>query len=73
MKMMEKYRKKPVVEAVQWLQHGDHPAVQKYGQSILDQYPQYEPCGFIATLEGNMHVISQRLDNKGCAWGTLSL
>ena len=28
---MAKYRKKPViVEASQWLKHGDHPAVSKY-------------------------------------------
>ena len=38
-----KFRKKPVViEATQWFKNGDHPAV--------------TDIGFIATLEGNMHV-----------------
>lgn len=52
------YRKKPIViEAVQWNHHGDHPKVERYGASTVDQYPKYGECGFIKTLEGNMHVI----------------
>ena len=64
--MMHQYRKKPVViEAVQWFKHGDHPKVQKYGQSTLDQYPEYEKCGFVETLEGNHHVIPSDWIIKG--------
>lgn len=58
-----KYRKKPVViEAVQWFKHGDHPAVQQYGESVVDHMPAYGACGFITTLESangsNHHVIT---------------
>lgn len=52
-----KFRKKPVViDAVQWFKQGDHPKVERYGESTIDQYPVYEKCGFIETLEGCMHV-----------------
>lgn len=40
-----KYRKKPVViEATQWFNHGDHPAVKDLGVPV------------ILTLEGPLHV-----------------
>jgi hypothetical protein len=53
-----KFRKKPVViEATQWFKHGDHPLVEKYGDFVIEQYPAYEKCGFITTLEG-MHIVT---------------
>jgi len=53
-----KFRKKPVViDAKRWFTHGDHPSVYRYEQSTLDKYPAYAQCGFIKTLEGNMHVV----------------
>ncbi len=57
-----KYCKKPIViDAVQWFKHGDHPSVERYGESIVDQYPAYEKCGLIKTLEDNVsgmhHVV----------------
>jgi hypothetical protein len=46
-----KYRKKPVViEATQWFEHGDHPAVVK-----LDVLPIEN--GWVKTLEGG-HVVT---------------
>jgi hypothetical protein len=45
-----KFRKKPVViEATQWFQHGDHPAVV--------YHPQGPGLGAVSTLEGLMMVI----------------
>jgi len=45
------YRKKPVViEATQWLAHGDHPAVRAMAVSLGVR-------GWIETLEGG-HVVS---------------
>ena len=56
-----KYRSKPVViEAVQWFKHGDHPEVLRYGASVIEQYPVYEKCGLIKTLEdaeGHYHHV----------------
>lgn len=37
-----------VVQATRWTKHGDHPAVEPYGPSLLDQYPAYEQCGVVA-------------------------
>lgn len=46
---MGRYRKRPVViEASQWLKHGDHPAV---------QYSTWD-TGWIETLEGGHKVVS---------------
>jgi hypothetical protein len=45
-----KYRKKPIViEATQWFQHGDHPAVLK----LKELSPKY---GWVKTLEGGRVV-----------------
>ncbi|SEN60615.1 DUF2829 domain-containing protein [Palleronia pelagia] len=54
-----KFRKKPVViEATQWFQHGDHPAVKR---EILSQWATEkvgpETHGLIETLEGD-HMVS---------------
>lgn len=44
-----KYRKKPVViDAVQWLKHGDHPKVTEYEKAGY---------GWIETLEGG-HIVT---------------
>lgn len=52
-----KFQKRPVViDAVQWFKHGDHPAVEQYGQGIIDQYPAYAQCGTIKTLEDNHYT-----------------
>lgn len=49
---MKKYRKKPVVvEAKQWFNYGDHPAVFTKRNSPSDLW------GYIQTLEGEMTVI----------------
>lgn len=68
---MAKYRKKPVViEAVQWLKHGDHTSVQPFvdsrNQTIEGRAFAVSPCeqcrkgkgkhGLIATLEGE-HIV----------------
>lgn len=49
-----KFRKKPVViEATQWFEHGDHPAV------IMGYSPvghPYDSCWIVKTLEGYMRV-----------------
>jgi hypothetical protein len=46
---MARYQKKPVVvEAVQWLKHGDHPAV--HADSPEDAF------GYIDTPEGRLRV-----------------
>ncbi len=46
-----KFRKKPVViEATQWFQHGDHPAVQ-------ERWDSGDPVFFINTIEGD-HIVS---------------
>jgi hypothetical protein len=53
-----KYRKKPVViEATQWFKMGDHPAVELYGESVIDQMPQYADYGWVKTLEGG-HIVT---------------
>ena len=45
-----KYRKKPVViEATQWMRHGDHPMVETISPDSLN--------GWIQTLEGG-HIVS---------------
>ncbi len=53
-----KFRKKPVIiEATQWFQYGDHPAVL---QSPLDGYPDGYTLyhnGWIQTLEGG-HIVT---------------
>jgi len=49
-----KYRKKPVViEATQWFNHGDHPAVVRppKGEDTSDLW------GWIHTLEGGYRVV----------------
>lgn len=56
-----KYRKKPVVvDAVQWWQHGDHPAVKPrytYGPDDEHWRPTVQTgFGWIHTLEGEMLV-----------------
>jgi hypothetical protein len=46
-----KYRKKPVViEATQWFEHGDHPAVEPLTSIRLEK-------GWVKTLEGG-HVVT---------------
>ena len=30
-----------------WNNHGDHPFVEHYGLSLLDQYPNYASCGVV--------------------------
>jgi len=48
-----KYRKKPVViEATQWMRHGDHPEVKVYFAGPGDI-----TLGWISTLEGG-HVVT---------------
>lgn len=48
---MAQFRKKPVViEATQWFQHGDHPAVQ-------ERWDSGDPVCFIKTLEGD-HIVT---------------
>lgn len=48
---MAQFRKKPVViEATQWFQHGDHPAVQ-------ERWDSGDPVCFINTLEGD-HIVT---------------
>jgi hypothetical protein len=64
------YRKKPIViEAVEWLKHGDHPAVRKTSYQEIAQllltsgcskeppYWSWERMGIIETLEGSFAVI----------------
>lgn len=47
------YRKKPVViEATQWFEHGDHPAVSQY----QTHDPDMAGFGWIQTLEGGRIV-----------------
>jgi hypothetical protein len=67
--MMAKYRKRPVViEAEQWFQHGDHPAVRRSSYAEIAQllgtsgcsaeppYWGWDRLGVVETLEG-MHVV----------------
>ena len=56
-----KYRKKPiVVDAVQWLQHGDHPAIQDFVYSMHDPCDQCgntpDKHGWYPTREGG-HIV----------------
>jgi hypothetical protein len=52
---MAKYRKKPVViEATQWLGHGDHPAVKQSASTV--ESDGVTPQAYIETLEGQMLV-----------------
>jgi hypothetical protein len=62
---MAKYRKKPVVvEAVQWLKHGDNDSVSRYTEIVLDCDNEvcpicghvYSEHGLIGTLEG-AHIV----------------
>ena len=66
-----RYRKKTTVDAVQWKNFGDHPAVNKYEDiMILNVGAPPELCdecnlpyfkhGLISTLENN-HAIAQRV------------
>ena len=51
---MAQYRKKPVViEATQWLKHGDHPAVKT---EIVSNMESVDRIFYIETLEGQMLV-----------------
>jgi hypothetical protein len=57
---MAKYRKKPVViEATQWFQHGDHPAVTLLPDEQAKALRDRVECryGWVATLEGG-HVVT---------------
>lgn len=57
---MSKYRKKPVViEAVQWLKHGDHAAVEAlpHDHEINNHAIDPDKYGWVATLEGG-HVVT---------------
>lgn len=45
-----------VVQATRWTKHGDHPAVEPYGPSLLDQYPSYAECGIVAHDYRYLHV-----------------
>ena len=49
-----KYRKKPVViEATQWFNHGDHPAVEQF----FANDPEHYMYGWVKTLEGG-HIVT---------------
>lgn len=49
-----KFRKKPVViEAVQWFENGDHPAV----EAFFPHDPERVNYGWIKTLEGG-HIVT---------------
>jgi hypothetical protein len=49
-----KFRKKPVViEATQWFNHGDHPAV----TAFFTHDPQQFGYGWVKTLEGG-HIVT---------------
>lgn len=52
-----KFRKKPVViEASQWLKHGDHPEVAPYAHQLgVIKGP--GPYGWVETLEGG-HIVT---------------
>ncbi|MBU3748608.1 MAG: hypothetical protein FGM36_15130 [Burkholderiaceae bacterium] len=51
-----KFRKKPVViEATQWFKLGDHPAVTKFPDWIMEN--DKEDRGWVETLEGG-HVVT---------------
>lgn len=56
---MTKFRKKPVViEATQWNNHGDHPAVVPHDPSVSGKHIKgIGPYGWIKTLEGG-HIVS---------------
>jgi hypothetical protein len=56
---MSKFRKKPVViEAVQWHNHGDHPAVVPYDPTVSGKTIKgIGPYGWVKTLEGG-HIVS---------------
>jgi hypothetical protein len=56
-----KFRKKPVViDAIQWFQQGDHPAVKpatrEQAAGLTPGVP-WEVCGWVKTLEGG-HVVN---------------
>ena len=54
------YRKKPVViEAIQWFEHGDHPAVEiiQHGHPIDTGAIDPHSYGWVPTLEGG-HVVT---------------
>lgn len=56
---MTQFRKKPVViEATQWHNHGDHPAVVPYDPAVSGQHIKgIGPYGWVKTLEGG-HIVS---------------
>ena len=56
---MAKFRKKPVViEATQWHNHGDHPAVVPYDSSVSGQHIKgIGHYGWVKTLEGG-HIVT---------------
>ncbi len=64
-----KFRKKPVViEATQWrFGQTPLPCMSVYGESIIDQYPNYAGFYFIETLEGPHHVSDGDWIIKGVA------
>lgn len=54
-----KFRKKPVViDATQWLKHGDHPVVVALPPDRALEGCAYDAaCGWVATLEGG-HIVT---------------
>lgn len=56
---MTQFRKKPVViEATQWHNHGDHPAVVPYDPAVSGQHIKgIGPYGWVKTLEGG-HIVN---------------
>lgn len=54
---MGQYRKKSVViEATQWVKHGDHPAVKRSSEPHMQDCPGLCDIGVIETLEGQ-HIV----------------
>ena len=44
------------VTLTRWMKHGDHPAVQTYGESTLEQFPAYAACGVVLHDFAYQHV-----------------
>jgi len=66
--MKKYYKLSDIVEAVQWYK-GDEPlkCMIPYGESVLEQFPQYEGFYFIDTVGDYLHVASGRYVVKDCS------